>query len=121
MTIVGIALSPEFIYAVGPSDIMPDDRRFGLIWMSEKALASVPLAGSVLKIIQESEGVVQAGAPLIETRQGGGDGPRSERATSWSFHAPVDGHRTPVRELRRDALSLFCHHSIDPGQQRRDL
>lgn len=40
LVIVGIALSPEFIYAVGPGDIMPDDRRFGLIWMSAKALAS---------------------------------------------------------------------------------
>jgi putative ABC transport system permease protein len=40
LTIVGTALSPEFIYAIGPGDIMPDDRRFGVIWMSEKALAS---------------------------------------------------------------------------------
>jgi putative ABC transport system permease protein len=40
LTIVGIALSPEFIYAVGPGDLMPDDRRFGIIWMSERALAS---------------------------------------------------------------------------------
>jgi putative ABC transport system permease protein len=37
---VGTALSPEFIYTIGPGDIMPDDRRFGIIWMSEKALAS---------------------------------------------------------------------------------
>ena len=40
LVVVGIALSPEFIYTVGPGDIMPDDRRFGVIWMSEKALAS---------------------------------------------------------------------------------
>ena len=40
LTVVGIALSPEFIFAVGPGDIMPDNRRFGVIWMSEKALAS---------------------------------------------------------------------------------
>ena len=40
LTVVGIALSPEFIYAVGPGDIMPDNRRFGIIWMSEKALAN---------------------------------------------------------------------------------
>lgn len=40
LTIVGIALSPEFIHAVGPGDIMPDDRRFGVIWMPERALAS---------------------------------------------------------------------------------
>jgi putative ABC transport system permease protein len=39
-TIVGIALSPEFIYAIGPGDMMPDDRRFGIVWMREDALAS---------------------------------------------------------------------------------
>ena len=38
--ITGIALSPEFIYAVGPGDIMPDPRRFAIIWMSEKTLAA---------------------------------------------------------------------------------
>ncbi|MDE5466144.1 ABC transporter permease [Bradyrhizobium sp. CSS354] len=41
LTIVGTALSPEFIYTVGPGDLMPDDRRFAIVWMSEKALASV--------------------------------------------------------------------------------
>jgi putative ABC transport system permease protein len=40
LVIVGTALSPEFIFATGPGDHMPDDRRFALVWMSEKALAS---------------------------------------------------------------------------------
>src|SRR6266508_2112746 len=40
LVITGIALSPEFIYAIGPGDLMPDDRRFGIVWMPEKALAS---------------------------------------------------------------------------------
>jgi putative ABC transport system permease protein len=40
LVIVGAALSPEFIYAVGPGDRMPDERRFAIVWMSEKALAS---------------------------------------------------------------------------------
>lgn len=39
LVIVGTALSPEFIYTVGPGDLMPDDRRFGIVWMSEKVLA----------------------------------------------------------------------------------
>ncbi|MBN8534394.1 MAG: ABC transporter permease [Rhizobiales bacterium] len=39
LVIVGIALSPEFIYAIGPWDLMPDDRRYGIVWMSERALA----------------------------------------------------------------------------------
>ena len=41
LKIVGIALSPEFIYALGPGDLMPDDRRFAVLWMSEKALAAL--------------------------------------------------------------------------------
>ncbi|MFQ5625425.1 MAG: ABC transporter permease, partial [Methyloligellaceae bacterium] len=41
LTIVGIALSPEFIYAVGPGDLIPDPRRFGIMWLSEKALAAI--------------------------------------------------------------------------------
>src|SRR6516225_5423260 len=41
LVIVGTALSPEFIYATGPGDRMPDEHRFTFVWMSEKALASV--------------------------------------------------------------------------------
>ncbi len=38
--VVGIALSPEYIYALGPGDLLPDDERFGVLWMSEEALAA---------------------------------------------------------------------------------
>ncbi len=40
LEIVGTALSPEYVYAIGPGDIVPDDRRFAVVWMSEKALAA---------------------------------------------------------------------------------
>lgn len=40
LTVVGIALSPEFAYAIGPGALMPDDRRFGILWMGRKALAA---------------------------------------------------------------------------------
>ncbi|HZP19312.1 MAG TPA: ABC transporter permease [Bauldia sp.] len=43
LTIVGTVLSPEYVYALGPGDMMPDDRRFGTVWMAESTLA--PLAG----------------------------------------------------------------------------
>ncbi len=39
LRVVGIALSPEFIYALGPGDLLPDDRRFGVLWMNERTLA----------------------------------------------------------------------------------
>lgn len=40
ITITGTALSPEFIYALGPGDLMPDERRFGILWMPERTLAA---------------------------------------------------------------------------------
>jgi putative ABC transport system permease protein len=39
LVIVGTALSPEFIYTIGPGETITDSRRFGIMWMSEKALA----------------------------------------------------------------------------------
>jgi putative ABC transport system permease protein len=41
LKIVGIALSPEYIYAIRPGELMPDDRRFGIFWMSVTELAPV--------------------------------------------------------------------------------
>lgn len=40
LKIVGAALSPEFIYEVGPGQILPDNRRYGVFWMNEEALAA---------------------------------------------------------------------------------
>src|SRR5215470_9150981 len=40
LVIVGTALSPEFIYTIAPGETITDNRRFGIIWMSEKALAN---------------------------------------------------------------------------------
>lgn len=40
LVVVGIALSPEFIYALGPGALMPDDERFGIFWMARDVLAA---------------------------------------------------------------------------------
>lgn len=39
LTIVGIALSPEYVYQIRPGDFIPDDRRFGVFWMRYDELA----------------------------------------------------------------------------------
>ncbi len=39
LTITGTALSPEYIYTIGPGDMMPDNEGFGILWMPEAALA----------------------------------------------------------------------------------
>ncbi len=40
LRVVGIATAPEYVFAFGGGDIFPDDRRFGVLWMGERALAS---------------------------------------------------------------------------------
>ena len=40
LTIVGTALSPEYVYTIPPGELVPDDSRFGVVWMEEGALAS---------------------------------------------------------------------------------
>ncbi len=40
LQIVGVALSPEYIYEIRPGDVFPDPRRYGVLWMSRKSVAS---------------------------------------------------------------------------------
>ena len=39
LRIVGIALSPEYIFETKPGDIVPDNKHFGVLWMGREALA----------------------------------------------------------------------------------
>jgi putative ABC transport system permease protein len=48
LLLVGVALSPEYIYALGPGMIAPDDRRFGVLWTGRSVLeAALRAAGQV--------------------------------------------------------------------------
>ncbi|MEZ6087016.1 MAG: FtsX-like permease family protein [Pirellulaceae bacterium] len=38
LTIVGIGLSPEYVIQVQPGSIMPDNKRFGIFWVSQREL-----------------------------------------------------------------------------------
>jgi putative ABC transport system permease protein len=40
LRVTGIALSPEFIYQISPTSIMPDFKRYGVLWMTRSALES---------------------------------------------------------------------------------
>ncbi len=40
LRIVGLGISPEFVYEIGPTSVFPDNRRYGVIWMGRDALAT---------------------------------------------------------------------------------
>lgn len=40
LRLVGTALSPEYIYAVAPGQIVPDNARYGILWMGREPLAA---------------------------------------------------------------------------------
>jgi putative ABC transport system permease protein len=40
LTITGTALSPEFIYTIGPGALMPDNEGYGILWMTEASVAA---------------------------------------------------------------------------------
>ncbi|MBD3674095.1 MAG: FtsX-like permease family protein [Planctomycetaceae bacterium] len=41
LQIVGTVLSPEYIISLGGGSIIPDDRRFGVLWMDHESLSTV--------------------------------------------------------------------------------
>ena len=38
LIVTGVALSPEFVYLIRPGDVMPDFKRYGVLWMPRKAV-----------------------------------------------------------------------------------
>ena len=38
LDIVGVGLSPEYIYEIRPGDIFPDNRRYGIVWMGRRSV-----------------------------------------------------------------------------------
>jgi len=38
LQVVGIGMAPNFVYAMAPGDLLPDDARFGVFWMGRRGL-----------------------------------------------------------------------------------
>ena len=97
LTVVGIALSPEFIYAIGPGDLMPDNSRFGVIWMSESALAGIyDLEGAFSSIAVKL--LRNASEPEVITR----------------LDALLDPYGGTAARGRKDQISnAFLDHELD--------
>lgn len=110
LTIVGTALSPEFIFEVGPGDIMPDNRRFGVIWMSEKALANAyDLEGAFssvnIKLLRDApeRDVIQRLDAILD-KYGGRSAYGRKDQTS---HAWLDHELDMLRNMSRTLPPIF--------------
>jgi putative ABC transport system permease protein len=110
LSIVGIVLSPEFIYAIGPGDLMPDDKRFAAIWMSERTLAAIfDLEGAFNSVsvklhagASQAEVITQLDA--LTARYGGtGAAARKDQVS----HAFVDAELEQLYALARVIPPIF--------------
>jgi putative ABC transport system permease protein len=97
LVVVGTALSPEFVYAIGPGDFMPDDRRFGVVWIAEKALAAA----------YDLEGAFSSLA--LQLLPGA-----SERDVTMQVDAILDRYGGRAAHGRKDQVShAFLDHELD--------
>ena len=92
LTIVGIALSPEYVYAIRPGEMIPDKRQFGVFWMAGQALASAfDMDGAFNDVaLALSDGASPsetiAGLDrLLEPYGGRGGIPRSLQVSEWTL------------------------------------
>ncbi|MEM8570893.1 MAG: FtsX-like permease family protein [Pseudomonadota bacterium] len=75
--VTGLAQSPEFIYATAPGEFIPDDARFGAIWMDRDTLsAAYDLKGAFNEALLRLESTAETQAVLdaidrVLARQGG--------------------------------------------------
>ena len=110
LTIVGIALSPEFIYALGPGDLIPDDRRYGIIWMGERAAeAAFDLDGAYNGIVAKLErsatpdAVIADVDRLLDRYGGTGAFTRKDQPS----HAFIDAELNQLRTMSKIIPPIF--------------
>ena len=101
LSVVGIALSPEHVYAIAPGQLVPDDRLYGVLWMGRDALAeAVNQEGAfnetVVRIAYgaNESGVIDALDALLEPYGAPGAYGREEHISDAFITSEIDSLRT---------------------------
>ncbi len=99
--ITGLALSPEYVYAMGPGQLMPDDKRFGVVWMGREALAAAyDLEGAFNDVSlallpgTDPRAVIDRLDGLTDRYGGTGAIPRADQTSHWFLMNEFDQLRT---------------------------
>jgi putative ABC transport system permease protein len=92
LTIVGIALSPEYVYAIAPGEMFPDTKRFGIFWIGRRSLASAfDMEGGFndvslsLTATASKPDVIAAVDRLLAPYGGRGAIPQSLQLSAWTL------------------------------------
>ena len=100
MRIVGTALSPEFVYAIGPGQLMPDNERFGIFWMSETALdAAYDTEGAFNNLVlaldhaADIDAVIAKIDALLAPYGGTGAYARADQISNFYVSNEIEQHR----------------------------
>lgn len=108
--VVGVALSPEFIMQIQPGGLTPDDRRFGVFWMSRDRLEQLlDLRGAFNDVaIRLSAGASEATIirevdRLLDPYGGQGAYGRSTQPS----HVMLEAHIRPVAALAVVVPAIF--------------
>ncbi len=98
--IVGLARSPEFLYVTAPGELVPDDARFGVIWMGRSGLAAAyDLSGAFNEaLIGLSRGasppaVIAAVDRILEPYGGAGAFPLADQFSNRFVSEEIGGLR----------------------------
>ncbi len=90
LDVVGIALSPEYTYAIGPGSLVPDNKRFGILWLGREALAAAYDLDSAFNDVVLSlqhgvapEPVIEQLDRLLEPYGGVGALARADQISNW--------------------------------------
>ena len=110
LTVTGIALSPEFIYAIGPGEMMPDPRRFGIGWLPGAGLAAAhDLQGAFSNLVirlapgADADRVIEAVDRLTAPYGGTGATARADQTS----HAFLDAELKQLGAMVRVLPPIF--------------
>jgi putative ABC transport system permease protein len=106
LVVVGVALSPEYVYAIAPGALMPDNRRYGVLWLGRDTLAAAfDLDGAFnsvsLALSREASvaSVIEAVDRLLAPYGGLGAYSRADQLSNWFLAGEIDQLRTFARIL----------------------
>ncbi len=106
LVVVGVALSPEYVYTIGPGALMPDDLRYGVLWMGRETLqAAYDLEGAFNEVSASllrganPERVVDEMDRLLDRYGSHGAYVRADQASNWFLTNEIDQLETMARFL----------------------